>query len=278
MAQVLAPLPGSAAHAANVLTARAQVQRIASFNICIDQLLWAMVPHQQLVSMSYLSANPLWSPIAAELQGISLNHGLAEEVVPLHPDLVLAGEFDASNAMDLLQRLQLNVERLPVPRQLADIDVQIRQLAQLVGAQARGEQLIADIDAQIRLLRNAVHYSSAPRAFWYSSNGVVIGADTLENELMHMAGLRNLAAEQGIVGFSPLDLELLLSARPQILIIEESNSGAYSLAREYLANPALAQAGVQIIRLPAGLSGCAASVVAEVAQSLRTQLRELPSN
>ena len=260
------------------LAARASPQRIASLNICIDQLLWELVPRARLVSFSYLTGDPMWSAIAAQIQGpvargeLQLNHGLAEEIAPLQPDLVLAGEYDSPDAVGLLQRLGLRVERLPLPQRLDDIAGQVSQLADLAGESARGQQMAAHINQQIDQLRQLPKPAQSPSAYWYSSNGVVIGAGTLENELMQLAGMRNLAAEQGINGFSQLNLELLLTAKPDLLILEESNSGAYSLAREYLAHPALAQAQLQIIRLPAGLSGCAASVVGDVAQAMRDQL------
>ncbi len=246
--------------------------RIASINICIDQLLWELAPHERLVSFSYLTADPIWSPIANQVKGIALNHGLAEELVPLHPDIILAGEFDAPHAIDLLQKLGKRVERLPLPRTLGDINEQILQLANLVGAHEKAQHMVNNITAHIAGLQAANDGATPLTAFWYSSNGVVIGDGTLEHELMQLAGLRNLAAERGMFGFNQLDLELLLSAKPQILIVEENGDTAFSLAREYLSHPALRNADFNIVTLPAGLSGCAASVVADVAQVLKQEL------
>jgi iron complex transport system substrate-binding protein len=132
--------------------------------------------------------------------------------------------------------------------------------------------MIQSINEQLNVLDHLPQAANPPTAFWYSSNGVVIGAGTLEHELMLRAGLRNLAAERGIFGFATLDLELLIAAKPQYLIIEESNVAAYSLAREYLAHPLLSHSQFTIIRLPAGLSGCAATAVEEVALALKNQL------
>lgn len=247
-------------------------QRIASLNICIDQLLWELVPHERLVSISYLTADPIWSPIAMQVQGMPLNHGLAEEIVPLTPDVIFAGEFDAPNAIELLQKLGKRVERLPLPRKLGDINDQILQLAGMVGAQAKARQMVEKITAQVAELRAANTGKTPLAAFWYSSNGVVIGDGTLEHELMQLAGLRNLAAERGMFGFNQLDLELLLSAKPQILIVEESQDESFSLAREYLSHPALQHADFKIVVLPAGLSGCAASVLGDVAAALKQEL------
>ena len=194
-----------------VFSAQAQVQadsspqRIASLNICIDQLLWELVDHKRLVSISYLTANPVWSPIAEQVKGVALNHGLAEEIVPLKPDVIFAGEFDAANAIELLKKLNLRVERLALPRTLDDINTQIIQLADFVGAQQQAQLMVAAINQQISELQSAKQGKTPLTAFWYSANGVVIGDGTLEHEFMQLAGLRNLAAERGMYGFNQLD-------------------------------------------------------------------------
>lgn len=247
-------------------------QRIASLNICIDQLLWELVDRQRLVSISYLTANPMWSPIAGQVKGVPLNHGLAEEIVPLKPDVIFAGEFDAPTAIELLQKLDLRVERLPLPRTLGDINTQILQLASMVGEREKAERMVNNINTQIAALQAANQHKKPLTAFWYSANGVVIGDGTLEHEFMQLAGLRNLAAERGMFGFNQLDLELLLSAKPQLLIVEQGSDDAFSLAREYLSHPALQHADFKVIVLPAGLSGCAATVISDVAAQLKNSL------
>ncbi len=253
-------------------------QRIVSLNMCLDQLLWRLVAPERLVSLSYLSANPAWSPIAEQVQDMRLNHGLAEEIVPLNPDLIVAGEFEALEAVALLARLGHPTTRVPVPRTLADISGQVRQLGELVGESDGAEQMVQQLNTQLAALARQGASHVPLSALWYSSNGIVIGKGTLEHELMTLAGLRNLAAERDIWGFQQLDLELLLSLRPDLLIVEESQAEAFSLAREYLSHPALKTAGFTLVRLPAGLSGCAAAVVGDVAQSLAQALNEQGSH
>lgn len=259
---------------ANSALAQTAPARIASLNICIDQILWELVPHEKLVSISYLTANPIWSPIAEQVKGMPVNHGLAEEIVPLAPDVIFAGEFDQRSPIELLQKLGKRVERLPLPRTLRDINDQILQLAEMVGERAKAEQMVKTIGAQIAELQAAKQGKVPLTAFWYSANGVVIGDGTLEHEFMQLAGLRNLAAERGMFGFNQLDLELLLSAKPQILIVEQGSDDAYSLAREYLSHPALQHADFKVVTLPAGLSGCAATVIGDVATQLKNSLAE----
>jgi iron complex transport system substrate-binding protein len=256
-------------------------QRIVSLNLCIDQLLVQLVARERIASLTYLSADPHLSAVFDELDGIHLNHGLAEELVPLQPDLILAGEFGAGEAVVLLRQLGYPVELLSWPRTLEEIAGHIQQLGRLVGAERRAEALVADIQQQLAALDAQVGQRSAaerPGAIWYSPNGVVVGGGTLEDELMTRAGYRNLAAEQGIVGFRQLDLEQLVMAAPEVMIVEGGYVESFSLAREYLDHPVLKRSGSRLVTLPAALSVCSAPVVAEVIRALQKSIHNQPSS
>jgi iron complex transport system substrate-binding protein len=237
-------------------------------NLCIDQLLWKLIDHHKIVSLSYLSADPQWSPIASEVKHHHLNHAAAEEIVPLNADLILAGEFDAPDAMGLLKKLQQPVERLKTPQSLNDIQQQWLDLGTLTGESKKAELFAHQLENDIKALAATANHVDPLRVFWYSLNGVVIGQGTLENELMTLAGLHNVALEKNILGFSPLDLELLLSTQPDALIIEETNNNHYSLAQEFLTHPALAHHNMKIIRLPSGFSSCSTTMVSDFTQAI----------
>ena len=64
--------------------------RIVSINLCSDQLLLQLVGHKRIASVTYLAADPTISYSANRAVGLVKNHGLAEEVVALNPDLILA--------------------------------------------------------------------------------------------------------------------------------------------------------------------------------------------
>lgn len=250
--------------------AQSAPQRIASLNLCIDQLLLAWVPKERIASVTYLSANPQLSTVAEQLNGVHINHGLAEELVPLQPDLIIAGEFGAADAVTLLQGFGYRVERIALPRTLDDIIVHIETLGELVGAQAQAAAMVRTIRAQLTALDAQQSASIKTTAIWYSPNGVVAGSDTLEHELLTRTGFRNLAAEQGIVSFAQMDLEQLVVAAPQVLIVEGGYVQAFSVAREYLQHPALTR-NSRVIELSAALSVCSAPVVADVLRTLREQ-------
>ena len=81
-------------------------------NVCTDQLLLLLVDKTRIASLSYFATDAGYSSLAMEAAGIPLNRGQADEVMALHPDLVLTSAFSATFAANALQRLSQRVERL----------------------------------------------------------------------------------------------------------------------------------------------------------------------
>jgi len=249
-------------------------KRIVSINLCLDALLIKLVEPARVDSLYYLSANPQFSSVAKQAKAYNLNHGLAEDIVPRNPDLILAGEYSSLELRVLLKQLGFRVEVLPLPRDLNDISTHIRRFGVLVDRSAEAEKMAQAMEQKLVQL-DALQKTSAPiSGFWYSSNGVVVGAETLENELMTRAGFHNLALDRNIVGFKQIDLEELILAQPKVLIIETSDVQAFSLAQEYVQHPALRNNDVKIIRLPSTLS-CIAPVAVDAIENLMQQRKRL---
>ncbi len=250
-------------------------QRIVSINLCLDALLIKLVEPERVDSLYYLSANPQFSSVAEEAKKYNLNHGLAEDVVPRNPDLVLAGTYTSPDLKTLLKQLGFRVEVLDLPQSLNDISAHIRRFGTLVDRSSEAETMGQALEQKLAQL-DAVQKKVTPiPGFWYSSNGIVVGGDTLENELMTRAGFHNIALDKNISGFKQLDLEELILAQPKVLIIEASDVQAFSLAQEYLQHPALRSNQIKIIRLPSTLS-CVAPVAAEAIEYLMQQRQKLP--
>lgn len=250
-------------------------KRIVSINLCFDPLLIKLVERARVDSLYFLSANPQFSSVSEQAKKYNLNRGLAEDIVPRNPDLILAGTYTSPELKTLLKQLGLRVELLELPRNLDDISTHIRRFGALVDRPAEAEVMAQALEQKLAQL-DAVQKKTKPvPGFWYSSNGVVVGADTVENELMTRAGFYNLALDKNIIGFKQIDLEELILAQPKVLIIEASDVQAFSLAQEYVQHPALRSNNVKIIRLPSTLS-CVAPVAAGAIENLMQQRQLLP--
>ena len=61
----------------------AEPRRIVSTNVCTDQLVLMLAERARIASISYLAADPTMSSMSREAVGLRVNHGLAEEIIPL---------------------------------------------------------------------------------------------------------------------------------------------------------------------------------------------------
>ena len=246
--------------------------RIISINLCLDALLLKLVEPERINAIYYLSANPQFSPFAEQARHFYLHHGLAEDIVPRNPDLILAGEYTSPDLKALLTQLGMRFETMTLPRSLNEISAHIRRFGELTDSRPQAEAMARELEQRLAQLDAAPANAKPIPAFWYSSNGVVVGGDTVENELMTRAGFHNLALDKNIIGFKQLDLEELILAQPQALIVEASDVQAFSLAQEYVQHPALHN--LHIIKLPTTLS-CIAPVAAETIVDLMQQRQRL---
>jgi iron complex transport system substrate-binding protein len=230
----------SAASAASA--AAGPLPKVASINLCADQHLLALADPEQILTVSWLAADPEESMLASEAQRHTLNYGTAEELLKFSPDVVLAGTYTSPFTRTMLRRLGYRVVELEPEASVADIERNVRLVADIVAQPARGEQLVAALHERVRVIEaNRPAHSLA--AVIVRPGGFTVGADSLANELLTLAGFRNVAAEQGLDRWGSLSMEALLRSAPDVIILTGYRSAQPSLANAVLEHPALAALG-----------------------------------
>jgi len=233
----------AAASTAAAATA-APLPTVASINLCADQHLLALADPEQILTVSWLAADPEESMLASEARLHTLNYGTAEELLKFAPDVVLAGTYTSPFTRTMLRRLGYRVVELEPEDSIADIERNVRLVAEIVGQAARGEQLVATMRANVRAIeanRPALHLA----AVIVRPGGFTVGADSLANELLTLAGFRNVAAEQGLDRWGSLSMEALLRSAPDVIVLTGYRSTQPSLANAALEHPALAGLGAR---------------------------------
>jgi iron complex transport system substrate-binding protein len=107
--------------------------RIASINLCTDQLLLALVAPGRIVGLSRFARDAATPAMAEAARGLPRLSGQAEELLVLRPDLILAGRYGGTAAQATATAQGLKVVAFDVPRTLDDARAQIRAAAALVG-------------------------------------------------------------------------------------------------------------------------------------------------
>lgn len=212
-------------------------QRVASFNVCADQLVLALADPKQIVALSPNARDPAISVVADQAANYPLLGRTAETMVPLKPDLVLVGPWDRPLTQRMLHVLGFRIVNVPLVNDPTTGIEQIRDIAKLVGHPERGEALIAEIEAARRRLAAAPRPTSSS-AMLVGNSGYTVGPESLAGALLREAGLAPPpGAPAGYGGYVPL--EKLIMLRPDFLVMTNVVETADGQGALYLTHPAL---------------------------------------
>lgn len=209
--------------------------RVVSMNLCTDQLAMLLASGGQLVSVSYLAGDATVSVLAGEAGAFALNHGQAEEIFLMQPDLVLTSTYTTRATADILKRLGFRVEEFPPESSFDDIRANVRRMGALLGRQARAEELLGAMDAALADI--PARSADAPTVALYYANQITSGRNTLAGDVVNRAGLINMGEKLGLDGTQKLSLEQLVMAKPD-LIATHTAYPAPALANDAQVHPA----------------------------------------
>ncbi|HEX7082045.1 MAG TPA: ABC transporter substrate-binding protein [Gammaproteobacteria bacterium] len=243
---------------------------VASINLCADQLVLGVADPEQILTLSWLSADPDESMLAARAARFPLNYGSAEEILRYDPDVVIGGAFTNSFTRALLRDVGYDVVAIEPPSTFEEIERNVRRVAQAIGRAERGETVIAEMRAQLARLRRTLPARTVD-AVVVRPGGFTVAAGTLAEEMMTLAGLRNVSAERGLDRWGSLSMETLLNADPELLIFTNYRLGQPSLANAVLAHPALdaLRARVTTATVPASQWSCGLPQILDAVETMR---------
>lgn len=232
-------------------------QRVVTVNLCLDQLALRLAAPGQLVGVSWLSLDPQLSVLADRARAIAPVRPSVESILQLRPDLVIFDDAAYAGIKRLLREAGVPVLEVPWAASLEDAETLIARLARALGRDAEGATLIADMREQRRRLAwrgptNAVAAVLQP-------NRGTAGKGSLMDELLRLAGFRNLAAEFGIAAYGRLPLESLLAGRPDVVVLDGDTDASPARATEFVHHRALrSMAGrARLVSMPMKYSICA---------------------
>ena len=143
----------------------------------------------------------------------------AEGIISLAPDLVLAS--DASGPADVLTKVTgvgIRIEKLPSTKTLEGAKSRIKAIADLLGAKAKGDELIQSMEQKIQ----SVSPSKKPKKVLFiyargAGSANVAGTKTAGDEMIRLAG--GLNAVQDYEGYKPMNAESIVAAAPDVILL-----------------------------------------------------------
>jgi iron complex transport system substrate-binding protein len=208
-------------------------RKIVSTFLCTDEYVWRLVPHAHIAALSFEASDrhPVVSTIADAVarEGVPAIRPSAEAVLTFKPDLVVmyAGTMPELHAQ--LARTHVKVLDVPWANSLADVRDVTTMLGEALDARDRAKSLLAEMD---RKIADAKAHALRPpvKTLIYEPNGYS-SAGGMTDEIMGLAGLKNLASHLRPTRLSTVSVEMVIARAPELVILsgdpQEQNSRAY---------------------------------------------------
>jgi len=256
-------------------SASAAAPRIVSMNICTDQLLLAIADPAQIMGLSRFSRDARQG-LSDKARNFPLLSGGAEDILVLKPDVIAASAFDKRSTRELLKANGQNVVEFPIPRTLADVREQIRQMGDLTGHPERAAAEIARLDAAISAAKQAAagkHFRMLP----LSRRGWVPGRDSFVGAILAEAGLASAAGELGITFGGFVSMEEIIKLKPDFLVVSDAGERAEDDGRAFLLHPALERFYPRSKRIviPERMTECGGVMLADALNALSAELKRV---
>jgi len=257
-------------------TRGADLPRIASMNVCTDQLLLTLADPDQILGLSRYSRDRFQSWAADDARRYRILSGGAEDILVLRPDVVVASLFDKRSTRELLKEKGLQLAEFGVPRSLDEVKDQIRRMGEITEHPDRAAAEIARLDTAIAHARQAVAYKRY-RVLPLSRRGWVSGSDSLLSSLLTETGLFNAAGDLGVAFGGFASLEAIVNLKPDFIVVSEAGDTAEDDGRAFLLHPALERfyPPWKRIVIPDRLTVCGGVMLADALDVLIAELQRV---
>ncbi len=243
--------------------AEAAPRRVASLNLCTDEYLLLLARPQEIASVSFLSQDPLESPLWKAARRHPSNRGSLEDVLGQRPNVVLTMGGGGRASALIARRLGIRVVNLRPVSAVDDVASNFRAVAAALGEPQRAEPWL------IRLAR--LRATRPPRtrdAIWLGGGGQTIGVPSVGADWMRLAGL----SQRPLTG-DRVSLEMMLVKPPAVLVQSRYRSGQVSRSAAWLNHPIIRNARARRVEIDGRAWTCMGPLVIGEVERLRASLR-----
>jgi iron complex transport system substrate-binding protein len=232
-------------------------EKIVSLAPSNDDILCALVDEHRITALSRYSQDPDTSNVSDVSTRIGVRAGHdPEQIIALHPDLVLAVSHTDIELRTLLFQSGIPVVTLTQFHSFGDIESNIRLIARAVGEESKAETIVAEMDRRLETAKPRLRPQASGMRVLYLAPGIfTAGSGTAIHEILRAAGVRDAAAEAGIAGNVKIDPEQITRIAPDCILIGYGYQQSAGFRESLQNNPQLASVSAikqgKIVELPA---------------------------
>ena len=195
--------PFSAADATGTdVTVEQDPERIVTLAPSAAQTMWEIGAEDEVVGVSKYSTYLDGAAAKENVSGGGQSFVVAEKVVALEPDLVLAPNVIPNETVEQLRDAGLTVYRFHAATSVDDVVEKTRLTGELVGECEGAEETATWMEDRLATVREAVDGEERPNVL-YAFFGFTANEGTFVHEMITTAGGTNVAAEAGLQGLYP---------------------------------------------------------------------------
>lgn len=222
-------------------------KRIYATTISLEEILVDLVPPERIVAISEPALNQENSLIVDKAMKVAVRvpqHVSVEQLLKLHPDLVIAQETNAKEYVQSLQDVGLKVFVSKVPITTEQVKKRIRNMAIAVGEKEQGDEMLAAFDAKLKHIRDVTDKIPEKKiVMGYSPLGVFGSSNGIFHAICTEAGVINGAAKAGLTRGEHLSKEKIIAVNPDAFLFPSDmpmqGGDMKGVMREVMQDPAL---------------------------------------
>jgi iron complex transport system substrate-binding protein len=240
---------------------------VVSLDYCADQFVLALADRDQILAVSK-DAERKFSNLRDSAVGLPKVRAAAEDVIALHPDLVVRSWGGDARALSLYERFGIRTVQIGYGEDMESAMNVTRAVAAEIGQSARADALIAASPPP--------RPASGLSALYVTPGGVSAGQGTLIAAIMHHAGLAN--ANTG-TGWTSLPLEALVQSPPGLMLtaffgFDDDATDRWSVSRHPVMQRLAREA--RVVAMDESRVSCPAWLVADEADAIARALEANP--
>lgn len=163
-------------------------------------------------------------PLAAGFEGVGDYQSLnIERIAELDPDILIAITGGPEDDYNKVTELGIPVYRVIDVKGIEGVYEEILNISKIIGKEKEGLELIEDLKSEVESIKSKVGDltdDERPDIFYEIWNEPLMSAgdDTFINDLIEIAGGKNILSEDGLMGWVEYSIETLIEKDPDIII------------------------------------------------------------
>lgn len=210
-------------------------KRVVSLAPSITEIIFALGQGKKLVGVTNYCNYPAATKKNTKIGGF-INPNI-EKIVSLKPDLVI-GTSDGNSKKAILKLRKLRIPCFILrPQSVGEISLSIIDIGKVLGILKQSQKLANKINIEIEKIKKSLRKIKKPKVFLVVglSPLITVGAGTYEDDLLTLAGGKNIAGKSKIK-YPKYNIEEIIVQKPDIIVLTEMTKKNHTFYRKFVAD------------------------------------------